>query len=398
MLDHLPRLEEIPLINQRVLVRADLDLAVDAEGRVADDYRLHRLLPTLQHIVEREARLILAGHRGEPRGKPRANASLEPIGVELARLTGWEVLLPDGATSDAARKVVSDLRPGQVCLLENLRFEPGEDRVDEAFAHQLARLCDIYVLDALSLVDRELASVVALPRAVRQRTVGLALRADLEAVEHLRQPASPLVALLGGRRLEDQLDKIDRLLERAQVLCFGGGVANTFLAATGARLGATRVETDMLAQARALLERAERGGIRVLLPSDLVVATKPSAEERSVVDRDRVPANSLVVDLGPNTVDQYAGEALRAATVIAAGPMGLTGSARFTPGEAELYRRIGSSTVFSALLGGTAAAAVRGIQPQEGRPEPRFDLVSAAADPVWRMMRGARLPGLQALR
>lgn len=398
MLEQLPRLEEMPLDNQRVLVRADLDLAVDGQGDVVENHRLQRILPTLRHIVEHEGRLILAGHRGDPRGKPRANVSLEPVGVELARLTGWEVLLPDGAISDAARKVVSDLRPGQVCLLENLRFEPGEDRADEGFAHSLARLCDIYVLDALSLVDRELASVVTLPRAVRQRTVGFALRADLDAIERLRDPSPPVVSLLGGRRLGEQLDKLEMLLERSQILCLGGGVANTFLAATGHALGRTRFETDMLAQARAILDRAERAQLRVLLPTDVVVAAKPGASERSAVPVQRVPEDCVIVDLGPETVRRYAEEASRSATVIAAGPMGLTGAERHTAGEAELYRHIGTAGVFSALLGGAAAAAARSVSDSEEGAGPTFDLVSAAADPVWRLMRGARLPGLQALR
>jgi phosphoglycerate kinase len=398
MLEQLPRLEEIPLINQRVLVRADLDLAVDAQGNVADSHRLRRILPTLRHIVEQEGRLILAGHRGDPRGKARANVSLEPVGVELAKLTGWEVLLPDAATSDAARMVVSDLRPGQVCLLENLRFEPGEDRADEGFARNLARLCDVYVLDALSLVDRELASIVALPRAVRQRTVGFALRADLEAIERLRVPTAPVVALVGGRRLAEQLDKIEMLLERSQVLCLGGGVANTFLAATGHQLGRTRIETDMLAQARALLERTERAGVELVLPTDVVVAAKPGTPERTAVPVHQVPDDRVVVDLGPETVQQYAARATRAATVIATGPMGLTGSEQHTPGESELYARIGASPVFSALLGGAAAAAARAVSDPENDQGPTFDLVSAAAEPVWRLIRGARLPGLQSLR
>jgi phosphoglycerate kinase len=398
MLEHLQRLEEIPLTNQRVLVRADLDLAVDGTGAVTDNERLRRVLPTLEHVVEREGRLVLAGHRGEPRGKPRANVSLEPVGVELAKLTGWEVLLPDAATSDAARKVVADLRPGQVCLLENLRFEPGEDRADEAFAHALAKLCDVYVLDALSLADRELASVVQLPRVVRQRTVGLSLRADLDAIEQLKAPAQPVAALVGGRRFEEQLDKIEFLMERAKVLCFGGGVANTFLAASGRSLGRTRVESDMLAQARALLDRAERAGVGVRLPTDVVVAPKPGAPERTVAAVTRVPEEQLAVDLGPETVRQYIEEAIRCATVIATGPMGLTGSERHTPGEATLYRTIGSSPVFSALLGGAAAAAARTLITDADESGPRFDLVSAAAEPVWRLLRGARLPGLQALR
>ncbi len=397
MLEQLPRLEEMPLINQRVLVRADLDLAVDAEGTVVDSHRLRRILPTLRHIVEKEGRLILAGHRGDPRGKPRANVSLEPVGVELAKLTGWEVLLPDRATSDAARMVVADLRPGQVCLLENLRFEPGEDRADEGFAHHLARLCDVYVLDSLSLVDRELASVVTLPRAVRQRTIGFALRADLEAIEQLRTPTPPVVAMLGGRRLGEQLDKLEMLMGRSQVVCLGGGVANTFLAATDHQLGQTRIETDMLAQARAVLERAERAGVEVLLPTDVVVATKPGATERSAVPTTRVPEDRVVVDLGPETVQRYADRATRAATVIAAGPMGLTGSERHTAGESELYARIGASTVFSALLGGAAAAAAQDLGDPEGSG-PTFNLISAAAGPVWRLLRGARLPGLQSLR
>jgi phosphoglycerate kinase len=293
--------------------------------------------------------------------------------------------------------VVSDLRPGQVCLLENLRFEPGEDRADEGFARLLARMCDVFVLDSLSLADRELASVVALPRAVRERTVGLSLRADLDAIERLQAPRQPVVALLGGRRLGEQLDKIEMLMERASVLGLGGGVANTLLAASGHPLGQTRVEDDLLPQARALLDRADRAGIELLLPTDVVVAPKPAATEHTVVAVDRVPEDQLIVDLGPETVRRFAERSTRAATVIAAGPMGLPGSQRYTAGESELYRRIGASTVFSAVLGGGAAAAARSVTTEEAGG-PCFDLIAAAAEPVWRLLRGARLPGLQALR
>ena len=395
MLDPAPTLETLPLANLRVIVRVDFDVVVDPKGEVSNVAPLRRLLPTFEHVTSQGGRLVIAGNCSTSNRQDRAAPSIDPVGMALAGLTGWEILVPDSATGDAARKVVGDQRPGQVCLLPNLAHEPNDLAADEAFAHQLARLGDVYVLDSLSLADQTLASVTLLPRLVPHRMLGLALRADLAAIEQLRQPSRPFVAVLGGRHLAEELERFESLLGRANTICLAGGVANTMLVASGHDLGATRVENELLAQARSLWDRADHARVEVLVPEDVRVARRPHSTERHAVTVSAIPEDQIVVDVGPRTTNRYKHVCETAGTVVVSGPMGLQGKGLSTAAERELYPALANSPSFTAVLGPAATQAAWACD--EALPT-RFDLFAKAVEPVWRLLSGARLPGLQALR
>ena len=238
LLAGIPPLEELELEGQRVLVRADLDLAVDAEtGAVLGDAPLVAAMPTFEHVVGRGARLVIAAHRGSPQGKPTRALSLEPVGSRLAELTGWEVLLPEECVGDVPRKLVAELRTGQVCLLENLRFDPGEEQDDETFVRELGRLADVFVADALGVLRLEHGSVVGLPQLLRHRTAGLALRRELEAFTRFDQPLTS--ALLGGA-FSVGVPLVEALVRRSVPLLLGGPLGSTLLAAQGVQSGRHR--------------------------------------------------------------------------------------------------------------------------------------------------------------
>src|SRR5580692_7206405 len=278
------RIADLPIENQRLFVRVDFNVPMD-KGVITDDSRIREALPTLRHALDRGARVILASHLGRPkapkeggtaplpgRGKNYSAAlSLEPCGARLAELLKVEVIVPEDCIGDAAKKVVYDLRAGQACLLENLRFHPEEEKDDDAFAQELASLCDVYVDDAFGAVHRAHASVHALPKRMRDKACALLLEKEIAALGKLiGEPESPYVAVLGGAKVSDKIAVVDALLQKVTGLVIGGAMANTFLAAQGKNVQASRVEGDKLPLARTILEQARDRGVHVLLPLDVV--------------------------------------------------------------------------------------------------------------------------------
>src|SRR6185437_14056600 len=232
------------LLGKRVFVRVDFNVPLDKKtGKITDDTRIVEAIPTIKLLMDTGAKVILASHLGRPKPGKHEGLSLEPCGVRLAEITGYEVLLPDDCVGDAPRKVVHDLRAGQVCLLENLRFHEEEEKDDEAFAKQLADLCDVYVDDAFGAVHRAHASVHALPRLMRTRAAGLLLKKELVSLARLTdKPEKPYVAVLGGAKVSDKIEVVEALLGVVDTLAIGGAMANTFLAALGKNMQKSRIE------------------------------------------------------------------------------------------------------------------------------------------------------------
>ena len=256
-------IQELPLESKRVFVRVDFNVPLeeqrDGKMTITDDARIREALPTIKHAMDRGARVILASHLGRPKKGPDPKLSLEPVGARLAELLGVEVHLPEDSIGDAAKKVIFDLRAGQVCLLENLRFHPEEEKDDETFAAKLAELCDVYVDDAFGAVHRAHASVHALPKIMRERGCGLLLEKEIAALGKLiTNPDRPFVAVLGGAKVSDKIAVLESLLERVDALLIGGAMANTFLAARGANMQSSKIEEDKLALARTILPHQAR--------------------------------------------------------------------------------------------------------------------------------------------
>jgi phosphoglycerate kinase len=387
-------IDDLEVEGRRVFVRVDFNVPLKG-GEVADDARIRASLPTLQRLIERGAKLVVASHLGRPKGKPKPELSLEPVALKLAELLGVdEVVLPDDCIGDGARKVVSDLREGGVVLLENLRFHEGEEKNDAGFARELAALADIYVNDAFGAAHRAHASVNALPALMDERAAGLLMHAELAALGRIQDdPPRPYYAVLGGAKVSDKIAVLEALMKRVDGLFIGGAMANTFLAAKGHKLGRSLVEEDRLPLARTLLQKAESAGIAVHLPVDLRVGDSTSATHGEIVDVDDVSTDVMALDVGPETIERYGKILASAACVFWNGPMGLFENEAFAEGTFGMARVIAASSAFSVVGGGDSVAAVN----RAGLAS-SFGHVSTGGGASLEFLEGRKLPGVEALR
>jgi phosphoglycerate kinase len=394
-LEGIKSIRELPIENKRVFLRVDFNVPLDG-SRITDDSRIRSALPTIVHALERGARLVCASHLGRPKKGPDPKYSLEPCALRLAELLGKDVALPEDCIGDAARKVVFDLRGGQVCLLENLRFHPEEEKDDDAFCAELAKLADVYVDDAFGAVHRAHASVHGLAKLYRERGCGFLLEKEIAALGKLMTaPEAPYVAVLGGAKVSDKIAVVDSLLERVNVLLVGGAMANTFLAARGRNMGKSLVETDKLPLARTILEKAEAGGVAVVLPSDVVVGAGVDAASGETVGVESVPADTMALDIGPKTIADFAKRIADAKTVFWNGPMGLFEKAPFSAGTFGLARAMAASRAFTVVGGGDSAAAVFAAGEDVAN---KMSHISTGGGASLELIEGKMLPGIEVLR
>jgi phosphoglycerate kinase len=397
MLDGIVGIDELDLANQKVFLRVDFNVPIDKKTQtITDDERIRAALPSIRHAVEAGAKVILASHLGRPKGKPNPEFSMEPVGARLAELTGWEIHVPDDCIGEAAKKVIQDLRAGQVCLLENLRFHAEEEANDETFARSLAELCTVYVNDAFGAAHRAHASVEALPKMMPTRAMGFLLKSEIENLSKvLETPERPFVAVLGGAKVTDKIDVIQSLFQKCNTICIGGAMANTLLAARGADMKASLVEKDFLAQGRTLLEKAQAKGIEILLPSDLVVGESLEAKTGRTVSATSVPDGTMALDVGPDTVSAFAARIAKAKTIFWNGPMGLFENPAFSSGTMGLARAMADAPGFTVVGGGDSAAAIR----QAGEEvEKKIRFISTGGGAALELLEGKKLPGVEALR
>jgi phosphoglycerate kinase len=393
MASTLRTLAELAIEGRRTFVRVDFNVPIDG-GKVTDPSRIEATLPTIKHAMERGAKVVLASHCGRPKGKPNPKYSLEPVGQLLAQLLRCEVLLTDDCVSEAAGKVVGDLREGQVALLENLRFNPGEEANDVNFARELAKLCDVYVNDAFGAAHRAHASVSALPQLVRERGVGFLMEREIQALEKLRTTTlHPFVAVLGGAKVSDKIGVLEALIDRVDALLIGGAMANTFLAAQGLSLGQSLVEQDKLPLARSLMQRAKDRGVKLLLPTDLVVAEALDSASGRVVTTNLVPDHMLALDIGPRTVEAFRHEILPAKALFWNGPLGLFEHKAFAEGTIGIAHAGADCAGFTVVGGGDSVAAVN----QAGLAA-RYDHVSTGGGASLEFLEGRPMPGIEAVK
>jgi phosphoglycerate kinase len=398
-LDRITPIRELPIENKRVFVRVDFNVPLeeqDGKQVITDDARIVEALPTIKHAMERGARVILASHLGRPKKGPDPKLSLEPCGARLAELLGIEVHLPDDCIGDAAKKVVYDLRAGQVCLLENLRFHAEEEKDDETFAAKLAELCDVYVDDAFGAVHRAHASVHALPKAVRERGCGFLLEKEIAALgKIITTPEKPFVAILGGAKVSDKIAVIESLLEKVDALVIGGAMANTFLAAKGANVQKSKIEDDKLPLARTILEKAREKKVDLLLPTDVVVAQSLEASEGKVVAVGEIPEGHMALDIGPKSIAEFEKQIGRAKSVFWNGPMGLFEKPAFSTGTFAIAKALAASNAFTVVGGGDSAAAVKEAGAEIAK---KMSHISTGGGASLELIEGKKLPGIEVLR
>ncbi|WP_068250782.1 phosphoglycerate kinase [Janibacter corallicola] len=385
------------LRGRRVLVRSDLNVPLDGE-RITDDGRIRASLPTISTLAEAGARVVVCAHLGRPKGAPDPQFSLAPVAARLGELLGSDVAFATDTVGASARETVAGLRDGQVAVLENLRFNPGETSKDEsergAFADELASLADAYVSDGFGVVHRAQASVLDIAKRL-PATVGGLVQTEVEVLRRLTSdPQRPYAVVLGGAKVSDKLGVIDNLLGTADRLLIGGGMVFTFLKAQGHEVGRSLLEEDQLETVRGYLARAERDGVEIVLPTDVVAATEFSADaDHEVVPAGAIPADRMGLDIGPDSAKLFADRLADCRTVFWNGPMGAFEMAPYAAGTKAVAEALVAATAAGSLTvvgGGDSAAAVRRL----GFEDDQFGHISTGGGASLEYLEGRELPGL----
>ena len=386
---------DVDVGDRRVFVRADLNVPLD-DGRITDDTRIRASLPTIVNLLERGAGVILASHLGRPKGKVNDALRLRPVAERLSQLLGRPVRMTGDALGPGVQVAVDKLRGGDLLMLENLRFHAAEEANDPDFAASLAGLADLYVNDAFGAAHRAHASTEGITHHL-PAVAGLLMEREVDALSRLlHRPAKPFHALIGGAKVSGKLDVLDALLSRCQAVLVGGGMANTFLAAKGHALGKSLVEEDQLDSAARILAEARRKRVRLMLPTDAVIAPQIHHRARTqTVGIDEVPKDQMVVDIGPDTISAFTEHLGKARTVFWNGPMGVFEMSQMAEGTKAIARFLARRTrdgVVVVVGGGDSVAAVE----QLGLAE-RMTHVSTGGGASLEFLEGRTLPGVAAL-
>jgi phosphoglycerate kinase len=388
------------LRGKRVLVRSDLNVPLDG-ATITDDGRIRASAPTIAELSDRGARVVVCAHLGRPKGEPVAKYSLAPVAERLAEVIGRPVAFATDTVGESAQKTVAGLQDGDIALLENLRFNPGEESKDDSergeFADRLAALADVYVGDGFGAVHRKHASVVDVPQRL-PHAAGELVEVETEVLHRLTgTPERPYVVVLGGSKVSDKLGVIDNLIGSVDRLLIGGGMVFTFLKAQGHEVGRSLLEEDQVDAVRGYLDQADAKGVEIVLPVDIVAATDVSEDAaHDVVAADSIPADRIGVDIGPDSGRLFASKIADARTVFWNGPMGVFEIAAFADGTkavAQALTEVTASGGLTVVGGGDSAAAVRALGFDEGA----FGHISTGGGASLEMLEGKELPGLTAL-
>ena len=393
----MPELSTVDLQGKRVFLRCDLNVPIK-DGVIKDDGRIKASLPTIQLLLSKGASIVIAAHLGRPKNGPSDEFSLAPVAKRLGELLKKDVKFSSEITGDSVRKLASSLKPGEIILLENIRFESAETSKDESeragFARELAASADFYVGDGFGAVHRKHASVFDLPKLLPHAS-GLLIDAEVKVLKTLTEnPERPYGVVLGGAKTSDKLAVIENLLTKVDVLAIGGGMVFTFLKAQGKEIGTSLVENEMLDQVRGLIEKARQLGVTLLLPTDIVVAPAFSADARpTLVSVDAIPSDQMGLDIGPISADSYAEQILLCKTVFWNGPMGVFEFPNFAAGTKTVAHALTQVKGISVVGGGDSAAAVRAL----GFQDSQFGYISTGGGASLEYLEGKDLPGLLAL-
>jgi phosphoglycerate kinase len=386
--------DQLDLSGKRVLIRVDFNVPLDKAGNITDDTRIQAAIPTIRHTMTHGAKTILLSHLGRPKGKKVPEMSLAPAAKRLSALLGKEVPFVPDCIGEDVEKAVAAMRPGEVVLLENVRFHAEEEKNDESFGKKLAALCDIYVNDAFATAHRGHSSNVAITRFVKEKAAGLLMKNEIAYFEKaLVDPARPLVAVFGGAKISGKIEAINNVLGKVDKILIGGAMANTFFAAQGYEVGKSLHEAEMLDTARQVLSNAASRKVRLYLPVDVVVADRFEASASvKTVPVPEIPAGWMAVDVGPATSILFR-EALQGAkTIVWNGPLGAFEMGPFANGTFSMMRALAESDAITIVGGGDTDTALH-----KAGLFSRMSYVSTGGGAFLELLEGKRLPGIAAL-
>lgn len=387
-------IKELHLENRKVLVRVDFNVPMDERGVITDDARMREALPTLEYIKKQNGKLIICSHRGRPKGEKNLEFSLAPVAAHLETILGCPVKMSSDCIGARVEEQAEKLGPGEVLMLENLRFHKGETENDAAFSAALAGLAEVYVNDAFAVSHRAHASVAGVPERIESKGAGFLLQKELDYFNQaMADPVRPLAAIVGGAKVSSKLGALENMLSRVDKMLIGGAMANTFLKALGCSVGASLVENDLLDSARNLLHQAEEQGVKLFLPVDLVVAESFSNDAvAKQVTCLEIPDGWMALDIGPATSTYFQEALADVRTIVWNGPMGAFEMDSFARGTMALCHAVASSHALSITGGGDSNAAVKKAGVSES-----IGYMSTGGGAFLQLMEGKTLPGVEVL-
>jgi len=353
--------EEIEVKGKTVFLRVDFNVPLDENLKIRDDTRIRASLPTIKYLVEKGAKLVVASHLGRPKGQFNPKMSLKPVSVRLAELLpGVKVIMAPDVIGEEVKRLKSELKEGEILLLENVRFYKQETDNDPEFARQLAEGCQVFINDAFGSCHRAHASVVGIASYLKEKAAGYLLKKEVDYLSKItHNPDKPYVAILGGAKIEDKIPVLEGLLNKADVLLIGGAMAYTFLKAQGKQVGKSLVEEDKLEVASSILKKAETSGVKLLLPVDHVLTTSVDSQKVvAISDTYPLPEDLMGVDIGPKTIEEYQNQIKKAKTIFWNGPLGVFEVEAFSRGTVEIAKAVAESGALSVVGGGDSIAAI----------------------------------------
>lgn len=391
---HKQTIEEVDLLNKRVIIRVDFNVPLDDALQITDDTRIRSALPTINHAIDENAKIILCSHLGRPKGKSDPHYSLAPVAKRLQRLLGKEVIFAPDCIGPSVEHLVKKMNPGDVVLLENLRFHPEEEKNDEAFSRALASLADVYINDAFGTAHRSHASTVGIPKFITAAAAGYLMKKEIEYLEGaVANPLRPFVAILGGAKVSGKIGVIENLGKQVDKVIIGGGMAFTFIKALGLEIGNSLVEDEMLEFAKGVQEHAFSRGVKFYLPVDCVVAAsrEPGAETK-IVPVQEMPKDWYGMDIGPASVKLFSEAVQNAKTILWNGPMGVFETDAFARGTLSVAHAVANAYALTIVGGGDTALAVHRAGESES-----MSFISTGGGATLQLLEGKELPGLAAL-
>ena len=390
-------IEEIDISSKHVLMRTDFNVPLDENLRITSDKRIEAALPSIRYLLDNGARLILMSHLGRPNGKRVPEMSLKPVAEKLSHLIGQPVKMATDCIGEGVEKMAGELADGDVMLLENLRFHSEETDNDPEFSRKLSLLADVYVNDAFGTAHRAHASTEGITHFIQERACGYLMKKELDYLKGvISDPKRPFVAILGGAKISGKIDVIENLLEKADTVLIGGGMAYTFFKSMGLEIGKSLLEEDKISVAAAVLSRAKKSRAKLILPKDCVVADRFAEDAATqVVPRNHIPPDWQSLDIGPDTCMEFTGVILKAKTIVMNGPMGVFEMDRFIEGTKVVIDAIARATddgAISIIGGGDSAAAVSKCGMTE-----KMSHISTGGGASLELLEGKELPGIKAL-